>query len=157
MRTWCGCGESSSSTVLKESQSVAATASATLAWIGNTLVRPVIRKILRMRSCVHTRRRLPSWARTRLSPPTRTPRPGVEELDGLHVDDQVVVAGTDQVDELLAQLRGRVDVDLATDHDDRAVALGAVFQRQVHGVLLQGRARTGGFCGERPVPAAMTI
>ena len=54
---------------------MALTASATEAWIGKTLVSPVIRKILRMRSWVQTRRSDPSWARTRLSPPTSTPRP----------------------------------------------------------------------------------
>src|SRR4051812_19486376 len=52
-------------------QSVAARASSTVAWIGKTLVRPVMRKILRMRSWVQTRRNEPSCARTRLRPPTR--------------------------------------------------------------------------------------
>ena len=43
--------------------------------MGNTFVSPVIRKIFRMRSCVHTSRNEPSCARTRLRPPTSTPRP----------------------------------------------------------------------------------
>src|SRR5262249_22079183 len=56
-------------------QSLACTASSTEVWIGNTLVRPVIRKILRMRSWLQTRRSEPSWARTRFRPPTSTPSP----------------------------------------------------------------------------------
>src|SRR5215471_8490857 len=54
---------------------LAAIASSTLSWMPKTLVSPVIRKILRMRSWVQTRSSDPSWARTRLSPPTSTPRP----------------------------------------------------------------------------------
>src|SRR5258708_7172520 len=52
-----------------------AIASSTLSCIPKTLVRPVIRKIFNIRSCVQTRSSDPSCARTRLSPPTRTPRP----------------------------------------------------------------------------------
>src|SRR5207245_7390452 len=47
----------------------------------------------------------------------------VEEVDVLHVDDQVVVAARHEVDELFAQLRGGVDVDLAADRHDSTVAL----------------------------------
>src|ERR1700749_1732138 len=54
---------------------LAAMASSTVLWMPNTLVSPVILKILRMRSCVHTRSREPSCARTRFSPPTSTPSP----------------------------------------------------------------------------------
>src|SRR5579859_5075954 len=50
-------------------------ARSTVSWIPKTLVSPVMRKILSIRSCVHTRSSDPSWARTRLSPPTSTPRP----------------------------------------------------------------------------------
>ena len=57
---------------------------------------------------------------------------GVQELDGLHVDDQVVLPRAHQVDQLLAQLGRRVDVDLATHHDDRAVPFCAVVKGQVN-------------------------
>src|SRR5829696_2860596 len=50
-------------------------ASLTEPWIGKTLVRPVMRKILRIFSWVQTSCSEPSWLRTRLSPPTSTPRP----------------------------------------------------------------------------------
>src|SRR5215212_8214887 len=50
-------------------------ASLTELWIGNTLVRPVMRKILRIFSWVQTSWSEPSWLRTRLRPPTSTPRP----------------------------------------------------------------------------------
>src|SRR5829696_7873417 len=50
-------------------------ASLTEPWIGKTLVRPVMRKILRIFSWVQTSRSEPSWLRTRFSPPTSTPRP----------------------------------------------------------------------------------
>src|SRR3954447_26231258 len=54
---------------------VSSNASAKVAWIGKTLVRPVIRKTLRIFSWEHTRLSVPSYDRTRLSPPTSTPRP----------------------------------------------------------------------------------
>src|SRR5690349_16177628 len=54
---------------------LAAMASSTVSWMPNTFVSPVILKILRMRSCVHTRSSEPSCARTRFSPPTSTPSP----------------------------------------------------------------------------------
>jgi hypothetical protein len=57
----------------------------------------------------------------------------VEELDALHVDDQVVVAGRHQVDELLPQLRRGVDIDLAAHDDDPVVALLTGREGQVHG------------------------
>src|SRR3954447_25997598 len=57
----------------------------------------------------------------------------VEELDALHVHHQVVLAAAHEVDELLTQLRRRVDVDLATHDDDGAVTLGPGRQGQVHG------------------------
>src|SRR6476469_3400709 len=50
---------------------------------------------------------------------------GVEELDALHVDHDVVLAGAHEVDQLLAQLGSGVDVDLASDDDNRAVPFGA--------------------------------
>src|SRR6266851_8513244 len=54
---------------------LAAMAPSTVSWMPNTLVSPVILKILSMRSCVQTRSREPSCARTRFRPPTSTPRP----------------------------------------------------------------------------------
>src|SRR5215213_1520173 len=50
-------------------------ASLTELWIGNTLVRPVMRKILRIFSWVQTSWSEPSWLRTRFRPPTSTPSP----------------------------------------------------------------------------------
>jgi hypothetical protein len=60
----------------------------------------------------------------------------VQEVDVLHVHDEVVGTARHEVDELLAQLRRGVDVDLATHHDDGAVALGTGRQGQVHALLL---------------------
>src|SRR3954452_5557632 len=61
---------------------------------------------------------------------------GVEEVDVLHVHDEVVGPAADEVDELFAQLGGGVDVDLAAHLDDGAIALGTSAEGQVH-VLLQ--------------------
>src|SRR5918995_682205 len=75
----------------------------------------------------------------------------VEELDVLHVDDDVVGAGGDELGELVAQPRGGVDVDLATDGDDgRAVGLVGrksqvhVFSTALVGAPVGARARRGG-------------
>src|SRR5690606_35527719 len=58
---------------------------------------------------------------------------GVEELHLLHVHQQVELALVDQVDELLAKLRRRVDVDLALHRDDgEAIVGGVVVHLQVH-------------------------
>src|SRR5205807_5458407 len=54
---------------------LAPTAASTDSWIVNTLVRPVISSTFRIRRWVQTSARSPSWLRTRLRPPTRTPRP----------------------------------------------------------------------------------
>src|SRR5207247_8141062 len=43
---------------------------------------------------------------------------GVEEPDLVQVDDELVVALADQVDEQLTQPRRRIDIDLALDVDD---------------------------------------
>ena len=48
---------------------------------------------------------------------------GVQEIDLLHVDDEVVAPRRDQVDELLTQLRSGVDVDLAAHLDNGVVVL----------------------------------
>jgi hypothetical protein len=60
---------------------------------------------------------------------------GVEEIDALHVDDQVVGAAGYQVDQLLTQLGCRVDVDLAAYLDDLVIALVVGAERQIHEVL----------------------
>ena len=68
---------------------------------------------------------------------------GVEELDLRHVDDDLVVAFTDQLDELLAELRRRVDVDLPADLEVvQDVVLGAVYEGQYEAFI--------GLSGERP-------
>src|SRR4051812_17629222 len=58
---------------------------------------------------------------------------GVEKVDALHVDDQVVATVVDKLDQLLAQLGRGIYINLATDLDDRAVANGPSRQGQVHG------------------------
>ena len=62
----------------------------------------------------------------------------IEEVNAFHVDHQVVVAAGDEIDQLLAQLRRRVDVDLPPDRHYRAVAFRPRRQGQVHAVLQQG-------------------
>src|SRR5215216_4340407 len=77
----------------------------------------------------------------------------VQELDVLHVDDDVVGPGGDQLGELVAQAGRRVDVDLAPDGDDSGAVGLAGRKSQVHvvstafvcaqsGGLPQVRART---------------
>src|SRR5882757_9635967 len=58
---------------------------------------------------------------------------GVEEPDLLQVDDDLVVALADQIDEQLTQPRRRVDIDLAPDVDDLDAVLAGVTQLQLHG------------------------
>src|SRR5690606_21479813 len=60
---------------------------------------------------------------------------GVEEVDLGHVDDDVVLAGVDQISEFLTEPRSRVDVDLAGDLHHRAATLGPSGQRQIHHYL----------------------
>ena len=60
---------------------------------------------------------------------------GVEELDLLHVDDELVVVLVDEIDEQLTEPRGRVDVNLALDIDDLDAVLVVVTQLQIHKVL----------------------
>jgi hypothetical protein len=57
---------------------------------------------------------------------------GVEEPDLVQVDDELVAARADQVDEQLTQPRRGVDVDLAPHVDDLDAVLGVVTQLQVH-------------------------
>ena len=59
----------------------------------------------------------------------------VEELDPLHVDNQPVGARVDQAKQRLAELRRRVDIDLAAHLDDRPAWPGGVLiEREVHGL-----------------------
>src|ERR1700748_2411549 len=53
---------------------------------------------------------------------------GVEELDLLHVDYQLVVLLVDELDEELTQARRGVDVDLTFDVDDLDALLFSVRQ-----------------------------
>jgi hypothetical protein len=87
-------------------------ASSTLWWMPKTLVRPVIRKILRIRSWVQTR--------------------GVQELHLLHVHDELVEAGVHQLDQELTQARRRINVDFALDVDYLDPVLRVVIKLQVH-------------------------
>src|SRR5262245_31592823 len=56
----------------------------------------------------------------------------VEELDTLHIDDEVVVPGGDEVDKPLPQLGGCIDVNFACDLDDGAITLSPSGQCQIH-------------------------
>jgi uncharacterized protein (DUF1015 family) len=57
----------------------------------------------------------------------------VEELDSRHVDNQPVGARVDQAQQRLAELRCRVDIDLAAHLDDRpAWSGGVLIEREVH-------------------------
>src|SRR6516225_2622116 len=57
---------------------------------------------------------------------------GVEKLDLLHVDDELVVVLVDQIDEKLTEPWRRVDIDLALDVDDLDAVLVVVTQLQIH-------------------------
>jgi hypothetical protein len=98
-----------------------------------TSVSPVIRKIFRIRCCVQTRSSEPSWARHPLQAPDQHPEAGgVEEPDLVQVDDELVAALADQVDEQLPQPRRRIHIDLALHVDDLDAILGVVTQLQIH-------------------------
>src|SRR6266487_4359519 len=57
---------------------------------------------------------------------------GVEEPDLVQVDDELVAALADQIDEQLTQPRRRIHIDLAPDVDDLDAVLGVVTQLQIH-------------------------
>src|SRR6266513_2054811 len=57
---------------------------------------------------------------------------GVEEPHLVQVDDELVAALADQVDEQLTQPRRRIHIDLAPDVDDLDTVLGVVTQLQIH-------------------------
>jgi len=80
---------------------------------------------------------------------------GVEELDLLHVDHELVVVLVDEIDEQLTEPRGRVYVNLALDIDDLDAVLVVVTQLQIHksssamhGVISSSRFRRGGSLAE---------
>src|SRR3954463_6487273 len=68
---------------------------------------------------------------------------GVEEVDVLHVDHQLVVTVTDELGDLVAELRRRVDVDLPADGDNRATVHLAGLQRKIHGLSSEPGAYPG--------------
>jgi hypothetical protein len=95
-----------------------------------TSVSPVIFKIFRIRCRVQTRSSEPSCARTRFSPDQHPEAGGVEEPDLVQVDDELVAALADQVDEQLPQPRRRIHIDLALHVDDLEAV--PVTQLQIH-------------------------
>src|SRR5208282_1254760 len=56
----------------------------------------------------------------------------VQELDLLHVDDELVVVLVNEIDEQLTEPRRRVDVNLAFHVDDLDAVLVVVTQLQIH-------------------------
>ena len=86
-----------------------------------------------MRCCVQTRSSEPSWAPHPLQAPDQySEAGGVEEPDLVQVDDELVAALGDQVDEQLPQPRRRIHIDLALHVDDLDAVLGVVTQLQIH-------------------------
>ena len=88
----------------------------------NTRSRPVISKIFVMLRSLQTSESWPSFERRRLTPPTRTPSV-VESMKVVfgEVDDHVLPALADHLEQLLLELGGRVEVDLARERDDVGV------------------------------------
>src|SRR5262249_42898778 len=74
----------------------------------------------------------------------------VEELDLLHVDDEVVATVLHQLDDLLPKLWCGIDVDLSADGNHRLVAFVAGHEREVHsgplGCAVQGATGRGLRC-----------
>src|SRR4030095_1577836 len=56
----------------------------------------------------------------------------VEELNPLHIDDEVVVPGGDEVNKSLPELGSCINVNFATDLDDGAITLSPSGQCQIH-------------------------
>ena len=86
-----------------------------------TRSRPVISKIFVMFRSLQTSESWPSFERSRFTPPTRTPRV-VESMNVVfgEVDDDFLAALPDHLEQLLLELRRRVEVDLAGERDDVA-------------------------------------
>ena len=79
----------------------------------------MISKIFVMFRSLQTRESWPSFERSRLTPPTSTPSV-VESMNVVlrEVDDDVLPALPDHLEQLLLELRRRVQVDLARERDD---------------------------------------
>src|SRR4029453_17884362 len=56
----------------------------------------------------------------------------VEELTPLHIDDEVVVPGGDEVNKTLPELGSCINVNFATALDDGAITLSPSGQGQIH-------------------------
>jgi hypothetical protein len=82
-----------------------------------------------------------------LEPADEHAEPGrVQEVDLLQVDDDVVGAVADQLDQLLAQLWRGVDVDLTGHLEHRVVVILAHVEVEIHPLLQSrgwGRATIG--------------
>src|SRR6516225_7924670 len=98
-----------------------------------TSVSPVIFKIFRIRCCVADQIQRAVVGPHPLQPPDQYPEAGgVEEPDLVQVDDELVAALADQVDEQLPEPRRGIDIDLALHVDDLDAVLGVVTQLQIH-------------------------
>ena len=84
----------------------------------------MISKIFVMLRSLQTSESWPSFVRSRLTPPTRTPSV-VESMNVVpaEVDDDLLAALSDHFEQLLLELGRRVEVDLAGERDD--VRVGA--------------------------------
>ena len=82
----------------------------------------MISKILVMLRSLQTSESWPSFVRRRLTPPTSTPSV-VESMKVVlrEVDDHLLAALADHLEQLLLELRRGVEVDLARERDDVAV------------------------------------
>src|SRR5436190_23690597 len=79
---------------------------------------------------------------------------GVEEPDLAQVDDELVAALADQVDEQLPQPRRRVHIDLALHVDDLDAVLVVVTQLQIH---TSSSAMHGDISTSIPAPRAGVV
>ena len=94
----------------------------------------MISKIFVMFRSLQTSESWPSFERSRLTPPTSTPSV-VESMNVVfaEVDDDLLAALPDHLEELLLELRRRVEVDLACERDDvRVVAQLLGLDVEVH-------------------------
>ena len=103
---------------------------------GTALSRPVISNRRVMRASVQTRRRSPPWVRARLRALTMVPRP-VESRKSTPSRSSTSWSrpSPTRLDELLAQVGRRGDVELAVDADDRPAGDLGHLGAQLHGAL----------------------
>ena len=105
----------------------------TVVWMPKTLVSPVIRKIFSIRSCMQNQVQRAVVRPHPLETSYQHPEAGgVEELNLVHVDDELVVVLAGQIDEELTEPRRGIDIDLAFDVDDLDAVLVVVTQLQIH-------------------------